>query len=96
MARGYAGGPASVKAVNSRGDVAGLGCADPLEDLQRLPQEDLGLGGVADGQGAAAQAGQCVRLVPGAGDGAGQFQGLLVAPLSLREFTADPVQRPCR
>ena len=51
--------------------------------------------GVAGGQGAAAQAGQRVRLGPGAGDGAGQFQGLLVAPLSLREVTADPVQRPC-
>ena len=49
---------------------------------------------MADGQGAAAQAGQCVRLVPGAGDGAGQVQGPLVAPLSLREVTADPVQRP--
>jgi hypothetical protein len=48
---------------------------------------------VADSQGAAAQAGQCVRLVPGASDGAGQFQGLLVAPLSLCEVTADPVQR---
>ena len=49
---------------------------------------------MAGGQGAAAQAGQCVRLVPGAGDGAGQVQGLLVAPLSLREVTDDPVQRP--
>ena len=46
------------------------------------------------GHGAAAQAGQCLRLVAGAGDSAAQFQGLLVAPLSLREVTADPVQRP--
>jgi hypothetical protein len=44
--------------------------------------------------GAAAQAGQRVRLVPGAGDGAGQVQGTLVRPLSLREVTADPVQCP--
>ena len=35
-----------------------------------------------------------MSLVPGAGDSAGQFQGLLVTPLSLREVTADPVQRP--
>ena len=46
------------------------------------------------GKSAAAQAGQCVRLVRGGGDSAGQFQGLLVAPLSLREVTVDPVQRP--
>jgi len=75
-------------------NVSGLGCADPLEYLQCLPQEDLGLRGVAAGQGAPAQAGQCVGLVSGAGDRAGQFQGLLVALLSLRELTADPVQRP--
>ena len=49
---------------------------------------------MAGGDGAAAQAGQRVRLVPGAGDGAGQVQGLLVRPLSLREVTVDPVQRP--
>ena len=57
-------------------------------------QEGLGLGGVAGGAGAAAQAGQCVSLVPGAGDSAGQLQGLLVTLLSPRELTADPVQRP--
>jgi hypothetical protein len=34
--------------------VRGLGCADPLEYVQRLPQEDLGLCGVAGGQGDAA------------------------------------------
>lgn len=71
--------------------VRGLGRADQLEYLQCLPQQDPGLDGVAGGQGAAAQAGQCVSLVPGAGDGAGQVQGLLMAPLSLREVTADPV-----
>lgn len=72
----------------------GLGCADPLECLQRLPQENLGLCGVVGGPGAAAQAGRCVCLVPGAGDSAGQFQGLVATPLSLRELTANPVQRP--
>jgi hypothetical protein len=68
--------------VEFGGDTGGLDRADPLENLQGLPQEDLGLRGVARGQGAAAQAGQCVSLGPGAGDGAGLFQGLLVAPLS--------------
>ena len=48
-----------------------------------------------DGQGAASQAGQRVSLVPGAGDSAGQLQGVLVTFLGLREVTADPVQRPC-
>lgn len=37
---------------------------------------------MAGGQGAAAQAGPCVSLIPGTGDSAGQFQGLLVTPLS--------------
>ena len=80
--------------VEFGGNAGGLGRADPLEYLQGLPQEDLGLRGVAGGQGAAAQAGQCVRLGPGAGDGAGLFQGLLVALLRLREVAADPMQRP--
>jgi hypothetical protein len=40
------------------GHVIGLGRADPLEDLQRLPQDGLGPGGVAGSQGAAAQADQ--------------------------------------
>jgi hypothetical protein len=35
-----------------------------------------------------------VCLVP-AGYGARQVKGFLVVPLSLREVTADPVQRPC-
>ena len=39
-------------------------------------------GGVAGGQGAAAQAGQRVGLVPGAADLAGQVQGLLVTRLA--------------
>ena len=71
--------------------VRDLGRSDPLEDLQRLPQEFLRLRGVAGGQGAAAQASQRVRLVPGAGDCAGQVQGLLVTLLSLRDVTAEPV-----
>ena len=52
-------------------------------------------GGAAGGDGAAAQAGQRVSLVQGAADRAGQFQGLPVTPLGLREVTAHPVQRPC-
>ena len=80
--------------VEFGGNAGGLGRADPLEYLQGLPQEGLGLRGVAGGQGAAAQAGQCVSLGQGVSDGAGQFQGLLVASLSLREVTAAPVQRP--
>jgi hypothetical protein len=49
---------------------------------------------VAGGESAAAQAGQRVRLVPGAADAEGHFQGLLVTRLRLREGTADPAQRP--
>jgi hypothetical protein len=87
-------GPRVGKRAEFGGDVGGLGCPDPLEGLQRPPQHACCLGGVAHGQRAAAQAGLCVSLVPGAGDGAGQVQSLLVALLSLREVTADRVQRP--
>ena len=59
------------EAVQFGGDVGGLGCADPLEDVPCLPQVLGGVGGAAAGQGAAAQSGQRVRLVPGAGDLAG-------------------------
>jgi hypothetical protein len=76
------------------GNFGGLGRPDPLEDLQCLPQGRFCLGGMPGGQRAPAQVGQRVRLGPGAGDGAGLFQGLLVALLSLREVTAGPVQRP--
>jgi hypothetical protein len=76
------------------GDVAGLGRPDPLKDLQRASQRFLSLGGLARGQGTPPKAGQRVRLVPVAGDGAGQVQGLLVASLCLREFTCGPVQCP--
>ena len=62
-------------------DAGGLGRANPLEYLQGLPQEGLGLRGVAGGQGAAAQAGQRASLGRGADVGAGLFQGLLVALL---------------
>ena len=48
------------------GDAAGVGRADPLEDLQGLPQYFVCPGGGASGQGASAQAGQCVRLIKGA------------------------------
>ena len=50
------------------GDVAGLACADLLEYLRGLPQEGLGLRGVAVCQSAAAQASEGVRLVPGTAD----------------------------
>ena len=72
----------------------GLGRTDPLEYLVCLPQQRFGLRGSADGNGAAAQAGQCVGLVPGTGHGAGQFQCLLVAVLGPGEFTTSPMQRP--
>jgi hypothetical protein len=88
------GGP--VSALSSARTSGGLGRADPPEYLQCLPKEGLSLGGVAGGQVAAAQAGQRVRLVPGAGDSAGQFEGPPVTPLSLGEVSADPVQCPSR
>jgi hypothetical protein len=68
-----------------------LGCADPLKYLECLPQEGRGLGGMTAGQGAPAQAGQRVSLVPRTGDGAGQVQGLLVTLPGLPEVTADQV-----
>ncbi len=55
-----------------------------MEDRQRLPQPGLSLRGAATGQRTAAESGQCMRLVRGAGGGASQFQGLLVT--SLGEF----------
>jgi hypothetical protein len=61
------------------GQLRCLGRADPLEDLQRLPQQGLALYGVAADQGTAAQAGQCVRLVPGACGIAGGVQGVGLA-----------------
>ena len=71
--------PLAAQGVQFDGKLSGFGGADPLEDLQRLAQPGFCLGGAAGGQGAPAQAGQCVRLVPGAADLAGQVQGLLVA-----------------
>ena len=56
-------------------NASGFDGSDPLEYLQRLAQVVLGLGGMAGGQGAAAQPGQCVSLVPGAGDSAGPGLG---------------------
>jgi hypothetical protein len=55
--------------VELGGHVGGLGRADPLEDFQGLPQHLCCLIGLAGGQGAAAQAGQCVspRAVPAVG-----------------------------
>jgi DNA-binding transcriptional ArsR family regulator len=68
--------PWSGEGVQFGGQVLGLGRADPLEDLQGLPQQALGPGGLAGGQGAAAQAGQCDRLVPGGADFTGQIARL--------------------
>src|SRR5262245_49416635 len=50
------------------GHAAGFGGADLAEDLLRLPQAGLRAGGVAGGQGAAAQARERAGLVPGAAD----------------------------
>ena len=61
------------------GDLGGLGGLDALEDLQRLPEHVFCPGGVAGGQGAPAQPGQRMGLVPGAADLPGQAQGLPVA-----------------
>jgi hypothetical protein len=88
------GRPRIAKRSEFGGDLGGLRRPDALEYLQCLPQEYLGLRGVAGGHGAAAQAGQRVSLVPRFAGLAGQVQGLLVTPVSLREVTADPVQRP--
>src|SRR5271165_5402422 len=93
MKMAYSVVPEFGESVEFGEQVRGLGCADPLEYLQCLPQEGPGLRGVAGGHGAAAQAGQRVGFVTGAGDRASQFQGLLVTPLGLREVPADPVQR---
>ena len=65
--------------VEFGGQVGDLGRADPLEDLQCLLQLVACLGGMTDGSSAPAQSSQCVRLVPGAADLAGQVQRLLVA-----------------
>jgi hypothetical protein len=65
--------------VQLGGYAGGFGCADSLEDRQRLPQPVFGLGGAAGGPAAPAQAGQRVRLVQRTADLAGQVQGLLVS-----------------
>jgi hypothetical protein len=72
----------------------GVSCAYSLEYLVCLPQQCPGLLGLAGGDGAAGQACQRAGLVPGEREGAGQFQGLLVALPGAGEFTAGPVQRP--
>ena len=67
----YRAGRGPVRGVQLGEHVRSLSCADPLEYLQCLPQQDLGLRGMAFGYGAVAQARQCVSLVLGAADGAG-------------------------
>jgi hypothetical protein len=69
----------------------GVSRSDPLEYHVCLPQQGLGLRGVAGGRSAAAQAGQRGGLAPGTADRAGQFEGPLVTRLSLGGFTAEPV-----
>jgi hypothetical protein len=71
-----------------------VGGADPLEYVVCLPQQGCGVRGLAGADGAAAQVGQCVGLVPGAGDGAGEFQGLLVALLCLGEVGGSENRTP--
>jgi hypothetical protein len=73
----------------------GLGCADSSEDCGCPAQLGSRGGEVCRGDGAAAQSGQRVRLVPGSADGTGQFQGLLVMRPRPGGLTPEPVQRPC-
>jgi hypothetical protein len=49
-------------------DAGGFGRADPLEDLQRLPQLVFCLGGMVGGTSAPAKADQRVGLIPGTAD----------------------------
>jgi hypothetical protein len=53
---GIPGWPGLGEGGQFAGEVVGFGRADPLEDLQCLPQEGFCLGDLAGGQGAAAQA----------------------------------------
>jgi hypothetical protein len=59
------------KGVQFGEQVPGLGYIAPLEYLQGLPQQRLGLHSVAAGHGAAAQSGQCVSPIPEAANGPG-------------------------
>ena len=63
-------------------------------NLVCLPQQGLGLGGLAEGDSAAAEAGKRVGLVMGAAGQAGEVQCLLVTFSSADEVTTNPVQRP--
>jgi hypothetical protein len=80
--------------IGKRFELGGLGCPDRLEDIQRLPEHLFRPGGVAGGQGAPAQASQCMSLIPGAADLPGQAQGLLVTRSGLAQVPAESVQRP--
>jgi hypothetical protein len=93
LGRGLLRGTAACQGFQLVDQVLSVGHADPLQDLQCLPQQALGLRGMAGGQGAPAQAGQRVRLTGGAGHIAGQRQGLLMAFLRRGELTAEPVHR---
>ena len=77
--RSLPGWPRLGQGAQFAGKVGGFGRPDPLEDLQRLPQLVVCLGGVAGGKSAPAQASQRVGLIPGAADLAGQAQRLPMA-----------------
>jgi len=59
------------EAIQFNGDVVGLSCADPPEDVSCLPQARGRIAGAAEGHGTAAQAGQRAGFVAQAGDLAG-------------------------
>src|SRR5690349_18556558 len=80
--------------VDFSGYRGGLGRAHRLEDIVRLPQAGLRLGGPARGCSAPAQAGQRVRLIPGAVCLAGQLQRLLVARPGPARVAEGKAQRP--
>ncbi len=90
--RPYSLGLGLVRALSSA-STAGAS-AEPAGTSRVPAAAGPGSRGVADGRGAAAQAGRRVCLVPGSADCAGQLQGLLVTRISLGGFTAEPVQRP--
>ena len=71
------------------GYAGGFGCADVLEDLVCLPQVAVRVGGVASGQGTAAEACQRVGLVPWGADLKRKVKRFLVTPGGLFGVAAD-------
>src|SRR5260370_18758853 len=76
------------ESVEFGGHTSGLGRTDPMEDLPGLPQSVLGAGGVARGQRAAAEAGECLGLITGAADLASQLESRPVPTLVRVPVTA--------